>query len=980
MFISKILRFLPDFSKSHLYLLFIIICLIFTFNPLYAQVTGLTEDFNDNLLTGWVEGPPVFKLFKQDGTLKIVYARTATDYEWDNFNFTPPQLDVAAAPYIQLEAKSTIRTILAVKPVYSNGNSDWIEAELPADNAWHKYTFQMATFADGLLNQIYFYFDGGSKQAASGVVYFDNLRIGDQVETEIDLTLFQQAIQDAKALNQNSIEGGEEGQFPIGSKSALQAAIDQAEVFVNSPSTNQAAVNYALETLYDACTAFEIQAHVKKMPLVDSLATKETRNLFSNLLYLGHNYLLFGHQEDLAYGIGWQNEEGRSDVKSVCGAYPAVYGWDIGEIELGRPRSLGKLGFEGIRHWIRTGYSRGGIITITWHATNPVSGGNYLDLTPAVPSILPGGSLHEKYQVQLDRLAFFLKSLRAETGNAIPIIFRPLHEHNKDKTFWWCQDVCTIAEYQTLWQFIVHYLRDVKGLHHLLYAYSPYSYKNLNHYLERYPGDDYVDMLGLDDYEAFYGQNHNRALEMLRDIVILSAERNKIPALTEVGLNLSNATCWTTMLRAIKSDTIAQKIAYMLVWRNASASHFFGPYPGHGTAPDFVKFYDDPFTLFEINLPNVYQSGMDSQPPVFTQLPKTDFIATDTTFILYVETNENAFVRYSLADEPYEKMPFEFQAGQGTTKHSTTLKGEQGGHYTYYLRAMDVPGNITTTSTIISFKIDTMLAPIHWYDLYYNSRDWKKGAAPCGFGSDAQIKTQTLPAKTLYFRHIFQSSEVETITYLAAIAKYDNGIILYLNGQEAGRLNMPDGKVDFNTPAVDGSNGLKALRFEQNVIKLLRNGKNILAVELHQHSNDAADAFFDLRFISTKPIIEYGSTWEYFDGGFEPPVQTKGSVDISEEAAGKPFSFQLLQNFPNPFNSHTTISYQLSQDELIHIAIYNLAGQKIANLVNEKQKAGRYTVKWDGRNDAGQPVASGVYFCRFLSSSFSATKKLIFLQ
>ncbi len=980
MFISKIFHFLPDFSKHHRYLFLIIICSIFIFNPLFSQVTGLTDDFNDNLLTGWVEGPPVFRLSEQEGTLKIVFDRTATDYEWENFNFSPPQMDIASAPYLQLEAKSTMHTILAVKPVYSNGNSDWLEAELPADNAWHKYTFQMATFANGLLDRIYFYFDGGSKEPANGVVYFDNLRIGDQVETEIDLTLFNQAILDAKALYQNSSEGGEEGEFPQGSKAALQSAIDQAERSLNPPPTNQKAIDLALEALYDACTAFEIQAHVKKMPLVDSLATKETRNLFSNLLYLGQNYLLFGHQDDLAYGVGWKDEEGRSDVKSVCGAYPAVYGWDIGEIELRRPRSLGKLSFEGIRHWIRTGYSRGGIITITWHATNPVSGGNYLDLTPAVPSILPGGSLHEKYKVQLDRLAFFLKSLRAETGEAIPIIFRPLHEHNKDKTFWWCQDVCTIAEYQTLWQFIVHYLRDVKGLHHLLYAYSPYTHKNLNHYLERYPGDDYVDMLGLDDYEAFYGQNHNRALEMLRDIVRLSTERNKIPALTEVGLNLNNATCWTTMLKAIKSDPIAQKIAYMLVWRNASASHFFGPYPGHGTAPDFVKFYDDPFTLFEINLPNVYQTGMDSAPPVFTQLPEVNFIATDTTFTLNVETNENAFVRYSLLDEAYEKMPFEFQAGQGTTKHSTTLRGDQGGHYTYYLRAMDVPGNIATTSTTISFKIDTMQAPIHWYDLDYNTSMWKEGAAPVGFGVDTPIKTPTLHQQTLYFRHIFDLTDAQSINYLAAIVKYDNGVVLYLDGQAAGRLNMPDGKVDDKTQSIDGSNGLKAIRFEQNVINLLRNGKNILAVELHQHVNDSSDAFFDLRFISTKPIIEYGSTWEYFDEGFEPQIQTKGSLEIRDVNYEKPFSFQLFQNYPNPFNSQTTISYQLSKPEFINIAIYNLAGQKIVNLVSEDQKAGRYTIKWDGLSDSGQRVASGIYFCRFMSTSFSATKKVVLLQ
>jgi len=65
---------------------------------------------------------------------------------------------------------------------------------------------------------------------------------------------------------------------------------------------------------------------------VDTLATPETVALFRNLKSFAESRVLFGHQDDLAYGVGWQVEDGRSDVKSVCGDYPAVYGWDIGDI------------------------------------------------------------------------------------------------------------------------------------------------------------------------------------------------------------------------------------------------------------------------------------------------------------------------------------------------------------------------------------------------------------------------------------------------------------------------------------------------------------------------------------------------------------------------------------------------------------------------------------------------------------------------
>ena len=62
--------------------------------------------------------------------------------------------------------------------------------------------------------------------------------------------------------------------------------------------------------------------------LVDSLATAETVALFENLKTVSQQGVLFGHQDDLAYGIDWKATPGRSDVKQVCGDYPAVYGWD----------------------------------------------------------------------------------------------------------------------------------------------------------------------------------------------------------------------------------------------------------------------------------------------------------------------------------------------------------------------------------------------------------------------------------------------------------------------------------------------------------------------------------------------------------------------------------------------------------------------------------------------------------------------------
>ncbi|MEA3224905.1 MAG: glycosyl hydrolase [Planctomycetota bacterium] len=242
--------------------------------------------------------------------------------------------------------------------------------------------------------------------------------------------------------------------------------------------------------------------------------------------------------------------------------------------------------------------------------------------------MLPGGAYHDDYKSQLDRLAHFFKSLRAAAGNSIPIIFRPFHE-NTGSWFWWGKDHCTAEEFISLWQFTVEYLRDDKGVHNLLYAYSPSSShsNSRDSYMQRYPGDRYVDVLGVDDYNFFKSGDTASGLRPLRTIVELANEKNKVAAITELGLNLDNENCWTEFLNSLKNDGIANDVAWMLVWRNANTDHFFAPYPGHASVPDFLRFYDDPFTMFESHLPDMYtiseldsfsgdfETGSISQPP-----------------------------------------------------------------------------------------------------------------------------------------------------------------------------------------------------------------------------------------------------------------------------------------------------------------------------------------------------------------------------
>lgn len=353
--------------------------------------------------------------------------------------------------------------------------------------------------------------------------------------------------------------------------------------------------------------------------LVDPHATGETRALYNNLRDVAQDHLLFGHQDDLAYGVTWKREPGRSDVRDVTGSYPAVYGWELGDLEHGVAENLDGVNFEDMKRWIQEGRRRGGVVTLSWHMDNPVTEGSSWDTTRAVHTILPGAENHEKYRQWLDRFADFVSDIEVGSfrwlgfGRPVPIIFRPFHEHT-GSWFWWGGDNVTPDEYKALWRFTVDYLRDEKNLHNLIYAYSTDVFDTEEEYFRFYPGDAYVDVLGVDDYHSLGREETMGELtRRLRMLVRFADVRGKIAAFTETGAaGIPYERWWTDrLLAAIEDDPLARRVAWVLVWRNANeedfADHYFAPYPGHPSAPNFIEFYNDPFVLFEDELPNLYR-------------------------------------------------------------------------------------------------------------------------------------------------------------------------------------------------------------------------------------------------------------------------------------------------------------------------------------------------------------------------------------
>ena len=253
------------------------------------------------------------------------------------------------------------------------------------------------------------------------------------------------------------------------------------------------------------------------------------------------------------------NSSNPSDTYDVVGDYPGMVGFDIQAVEGGEfsltpaeaasgltlSEKMANICIEADRH--------GAILTMSCHLPNfavvakkPMKNGKY-DCTGyssdvrdgnVVKRILPDGDLNPVFNGYLDMLAEF--DQRLQQAN-VPVIVRPFHE-NTGSWFWWGAEECTPQEYRDLFRYTVTYLRDRKGLHNILYAYSPGGgeIKTDTDYPMRYPGDGYVDIIGFDMYhrdpEKDDGYLENDVTNVLNIVEKFASKHDKAAAVTETGI------------------------------------------------------------------------------------------------------------------------------------------------------------------------------------------------------------------------------------------------------------------------------------------------------------------------------------------------------------------------------------------------------------------------------------------------------------
>ena len=345
------------------------------------------------------------------------------------------------------------------------------------------------------------------------------------------------------------------------------------------------------------------------LTLADAAATAETKALYANLWNIREKGWMFGHHDDLMYGRKWYGDEGGSDTKAVCGDYPGVYALDFASMM--DQRSTKEVEDNALRiKLMKQAYNRGMVITACMHLNNPKAGkGDAWDNSDnqVVAEILTEGSATQAtFNGWLDKLAAIAKGLKGADGKLIPIIIRPFHEHTQTWS-WWGKSCTTEQEFIGLWRYFVDYMKAA-GVHNFIYAISPQmdGARTESDFLFRWPGDDYVDFIGMDCYQ---GINNNVFVNNLKVLSALSAKKKKPAGVTETGVEgFKVADYWITNIAA---PMAGRKMSLLVTWRNKydpteSGSHYFSVFPGHVSVESFKEMYKRSDTFFCNDLPKMY--------------------------------------------------------------------------------------------------------------------------------------------------------------------------------------------------------------------------------------------------------------------------------------------------------------------------------------------------------------------------------------
>ncbi len=443
--------------------------------------------------------------------------------------------------------------------------------------------------------------------------------------------------------------------------------------------------------------------------LVDGDATNETKVLAAYLAGLQKSgQVLFGHQNSTFKSV--RDKGVTSDVKDITGSEAGLFGIDtlaLAGVETEQTTRQGAL--DASIAASKKAYNGGSLISLSCHMPNFTNSkikatgdetypydfttcdfSESKDLTPCADYILEGGKYNPQFNAYLDIIVDYALALQED---GIPVLFRPFHE-NSGGWFWWGTST-SVESYQAMWRYMVNYLEE-KGVHNFLYVYSPNGpISSEAEYLERYPGDAYVDVLGFDYYDdyadanVYTGDNFFDALADSCDIVAgLAKTKGKIPAIAETGIRITGADKNSLMVTGnptkdkdwynkVVNTASEHDIPYFLLWANFDSGNFFVPYKysdtlGQEMINDFISSYNNENSIFG-NGTNFYTTGESGNASAAAGKADTVSLSGYSEEITgYMIAPKN----YEVIKEPCELKAFVKNAGKVEFKLQTKEGGE----------------------------------------------------------------------------------------------------------------------------------------------------------------------------------------------------------------------------------------------------------------------------------------------------------------
>jgi hypothetical protein len=213
-------------------------------------------------------------------------------------------------------------------------------------------------------------------------------------------------------------------------------------------------------------------------------------------------------------------------------------------------------------------------------------------------------------------------------------------------------------------------------------------------------------------------------------------------------------------------------------------------------------------------------------------------------------------------------------------------------------------------------------------------------------GQTVTVNVSLANAKAMQGYGLVLAYDTDKFEFVDA-AEAEDGLLkspLFLKQSEPGRVTIGNSLVGIQ--GVSGNGSVATLTF-----KVLREFEDDARFEI------AEGIVFDPKALSNPAVVQ-------------------GVLNVQST----PTEFTLLQNFPNPFNPETTIKYALAEAADVQLRIYNILGQSVRTLVAERQSAGRYQIRWNGTDDRGMTVSSGVYFYQIVAGKFKDGKRLMLLK